>query len=82
MQWKGHGSECDERRDESGVTAVATDAYWARVGKNTGNEGKTAPRKSRKLVKTTGEVKKLRARGCRAGRKKRAAKKQKAPKST
>lgn len=82
VRWKGHGPECNEWRDESGVTAVATDAYWARVGKNSGNEGNTAPRKSRNLVKTTGGVKKLRARGCRACRKKQAAKKQKAPKST
>ena len=32
VSWKGYGNEWNEWRDESGVTELATDEYWARVG--------------------------------------------------
>ena len=32
VSWKGYGDEWNEWRDESGVTELATDEYWARVG--------------------------------------------------
>jgi len=37
VKWKGYGDEWNEWRDEVGVTDVATQEYWARVG------GRSAP---------------------------------------
>ena len=37
VRWKGYGDEWNEWRDEVGVTDVATQEYWARVG------GRSAP---------------------------------------
>ncbi len=54
VKWKGYGDEWNEWRDEAGVTEVATQEYWARVG------GRSAPPPH--LHKRTG-------RGARAGAK-------------
>jgi hypothetical protein len=48
VKWKGHGPECNEWRDEVGVTAVATDAYWAKVGGNGSGAPSTSTQEGRK----------------------------------
>ena len=56
VQWKGYGPEHNEWRDEAGVTEVATDEYWARVG----GRDAVAPHQARRARKA--------ARGRRRGR--------------
>eukprot|EP00878_Enallax_costatus_P001624 GHUV01001775.1.p1 GENE.GHUV01001775.1~~GHUV01001775.1.p1 ORF type:complete len:1469 (+),score=368.37 GHUV01001775.1:420-4826(+) len=51
VKWKGHGPECNEWRDEAGVTAVATDAYWAKVGRNGSGAPSTSSQEGRKKTK-------------------------------
>lgn len=61
VRWKGYGPEHDEWRDEAGVTEVATDEYWARVGHDAAPLNQS--RRSRSVGRGSGRGRGRRGRG-------------------